>query len=110
MCNKTLFPYTSVFLCGNRFYHLLVIITSFFTEGVVTEDCLILMHNLIKSNVSNQNFFREGRWVYRFWYNNYLVHLHILLILISVIIDEEADKSIDMCVYAGFVVNYCSLN
>jgi len=31
--------------------------------GVVTEDCLILMHNLIKSNVSNQNFFREGSYI-----------------------------------------------
>eukprot|EP00794_Sanderia_malayensis_P011932 gene11932-13168_t len=33
--------------------------------GVVTEDCLIMMHNLLRSNVSNQNFFREGSYIQR---------------------------------------------
>ncbi|EDO45455.1 predicted protein, partial [Nematostella vectensis] len=31
--------------------------------GVVVEDCLLLLQHLLKANVSNQNFFREGRFV-----------------------------------------------
>lgn len=29
--------------------------------GVVVEDCLLLMCNLLKNNTSNQNFFKEGK-------------------------------------------------
>ena len=34
----------------------------FFFSGIVVEDYLLLMQNLLKLNVSNQNFFREGRY------------------------------------------------
>ncbi|EDO27964.1 predicted protein, partial [Nematostella vectensis] len=33
--------------------------------GVVVEDCLLLLQHLLKANVSNQNFFREGSFIQR---------------------------------------------
>ena len=40
----------------------IILIKKSFFSGIVVEDCLLLMQNLLKLNVSNQNFFREGRY------------------------------------------------
>ena len=32
--------------------------------GIVVEDCLLLMLNLLRGNISNQNFFKEGTYIY----------------------------------------------
>ncbi|XP_058810573.1 general vesicular transport factor p115 isoform X2 [Phymastichus coffea] len=44
--------------------------------GIVVEDCLLLMINLLKNNYSNQNFFKEGNYIqkltsmFKFSFNN----------------------------------------
>lgn len=35
--------------------------------GIVVEDCLLLMINLLRNNVSNQNFFKEGSYIQRLY-------------------------------------------
>jgi hypothetical protein len=60
----------------NGFERLLEIIDNegFNDGGVVVEDCLNLIINLLKSNSSNQNFFKEGNFIKRlckyFEFNN----------------------------------------
>lgn len=49
----------------NGYDHIFEIIRSegFADGGVVVEDCLILMINLLRNNPSNQTFFKEGACV-----------------------------------------------
>lgn len=35
----------------------------FWIAGIVVEDCLLLLQNLLRSNTSNQNFFKEGSYI-----------------------------------------------
>lgn len=59
--------------------------------GIVVEDCLLLLQNLLKNNNSNQNFFKEGSYIQRMkpwfevgddncgWSAQKVTNLHLML-------------------------------
>ncbi|XP_036269327.1 general vesicular transport factor p115 isoform X1 [Pipistrellus kuhlii] len=84
----------------NAFERLLDIITEEGNSdgGIVVEDCLILLQNLLKNNNSNQNFFKEGSYIQRMkpwfevgdensgWSAQKVTNLHLMLQLIRVLV------------------------
>ncbi|CAI9561020.1 unnamed protein product [Staurois parvus] len=66
--------------------------------GIVVEDCLILLQNLLKYNNSNQNFFKEGSYIQRMkpwfevgddnsgWSAQKVTNLHLMLQLVRVLV------------------------
>lgn len=59
--------------------------------GIVVEDCLLLLVNLLRNNSSNQNFFKEGSYIQRMkpwfevgddnsgWSAQKVTNLHLML-------------------------------
>ncbi|EHB03077.1 General vesicular transport factor p115 [Heterocephalus glaber] len=84
----------------NAFERLLDIITEEGSSdgGIVVEDCLILLQNLLKNNNSNQNFFKEGSYIQRMkpwfevrdensgWSAQKVTSLHLMLQLVRVLV------------------------
>uniref|UniRef100_A0A8C5MSC6 General vesicular transport factor p115 n=1 Tax=Leptobrachium leishanense TaxID=445787 RepID=A0A8C5MSC6_9ANUR len=66
--------------------------------GIVVEDCLLLLQNLLKYNNSNQNFFKEGSYIKRMkpwfevgddnsgWSAQKVTNLHLMLQLVRVLV------------------------
>ncbi|XP_063314726.1 general vesicular transport factor p115 isoform X3 [Pelobates fuscus] len=66
--------------------------------GIVVEDCLLLLQNLLKYNNSNQNFFKEGSYIQRMkpwfevgddnsgWSAQKVTNLHLMLQLVRVLV------------------------
>lgn len=84
----------------NAFERLLDIITEEGNSdgGIVVEDCLILLQNLLKNNNFNQNFFKEGSYIQRMkawfevgdenpgWSAQKVTNLHLMLQLVRVLV------------------------
>ncbi|XP_069599572.1 general vesicular transport factor p115 isoform X5 [Ranitomeya imitator] len=84
----------------NAFERLLDIITEEGNSdgGIVVEDCLLLLQNLLKYNNSNQNFFKEGSYIQRMkpwfevgddnsgWSAQKVTNLHLMLQLVRVLV------------------------
>ncbi|KAM4809277.1 general vesicular transport factor p115 isoform 1-T1 [Rhinophrynus dorsalis] len=66
--------------------------------GIVVEDCLLLLQNLLKYNNSNQNYFKEGSYIQRMkpwfevrddnsgWSAQKVTNLHLMLQLVRVLV------------------------
>ena len=71
--------------------HLRLIFSFVVSPGIVVEDCLLLLQNLLKNNNSNQNFFKEGSYIQRMkpwfevgddncgWSAQKVTNLHLML-------------------------------
>ncbi|KAE8630875.1 hypothetical protein XENTR_v10000999 [Xenopus tropicalis] len=84
----------------NAYERLLDIITEEGSSdgGIVVEDCLLLLQNLLKYNNSNQNFFKEGSYIQRMkpwfevgddnsgWSAQKVTNLHLMLQLVRVLV------------------------
>lgn len=71
--------------------------------GVVVEDCLVLLLNLLRNNTSNQNFLKEGSYIQRLpeyfvidqegvqggWSNQKVVNVHHMLKLVRTLVSPN---------------------
>ncbi|KAK8391924.1 hypothetical protein O3P69_017503 [Scylla paramamosain] len=106
----------------NGYDHIFAIIKSegFADGGVVVEDCLILMLNLLRNNPSNQTFFKEGTYIQRLtsffilpmdnkegWSAQKVTNIHYMLQLVrSLVAPQNPAQAVTSC---QRVMNQCGL-
>uniref|UniRef100_A0A8C6KZ11 General vesicular transport factor p115 n=1 Tax=Nothobranchius furzeri TaxID=105023 RepID=A0A8C6KZ11_NOTFU len=94
--------------------------------GIVVEDCLLLLLNLLKNNSSNQNFFKEGSYIQKMkpwfevgddnsgWSAQKVTNLHLMLQLVRVMVSPvnspgataSCQKSMYQC---GLLQQLCTI-
>nr|XP_045622193.1 general vesicular transport factor p115-like isoform X2 [Procambarus clarkii] len=106
----------------NGYDHMFEIIQGegFADGGVVVEDCLILMLNLLRNNPSNQTFFKEGSYIQRLasffslpldsrdgWSAQKVTNIHYMLQLVQTLVaPQNAAQVVTSC---QKVMNQCGL-
>ncbi|KAK7491209.1 hypothetical protein BaRGS_00017480, partial [Batillaria attramentaria] len=90
--------------------------------GIVVEDCLLLLLNLLKNNASNQNFFKEGSYIQRLtqffdleepaaskqtgWSAQKVTNIHLMLQLVRTLVSPSNQNQTVAC---QKVMNQCGL-
>lgn len=106
----------------NGYDHIFAIIKGegYADGGVVVEDCLILMLNLLRNNPSNQTFFKEGSYIQRLtsffilpmdnkegWSAQKVTNIHYMLQLVrSLVAPQNPAQAVTSC---QRVMNQCGL-
>ncbi|BFZ17934.1 hypothetical protein BsWGS_20973 [Bradybaena similaris] len=91
--------------------------------GIVVEDCLLLLQNLLRNNVSNQNFFKEGSYIQRLkpffhlddepqskqtgWSAQKVTNMHLMLQLVRTLVSPNNPQN--QTVACQRVMNHCGL-
>uniref|UniRef100_A0A0B6ZP45 General vesicular transport factor p115 n=1 Tax=Arion vulgaris TaxID=1028688 RepID=A0A0B6ZP45_9EUPU len=91
--------------------------------GIVVEDCMLLLHNLLRNNISNQNFFKEGSYIQKLktffyleedqhskqagWSAQKVTNMHLLLQLVRILVSPNNPQN--QTVACQKVMNQCGL-
>ncbi|GFN80977.1 general vesicular transport factor p115 [Plakobranchus ocellatus] len=92
--------------------------------GIVVEDCLLLLQNLLRNNTSNQNFFKEGSFIQRLtpffqlhdesgssrqggWSAQKVTNMHLMLQLVRTLVTPSNPQN--QTVACQKVMNSCGL-
>ncbi|BFZ03569.1 hypothetical protein BsWGS_06608 [Bradybaena similaris] len=90
--------------------------------GIVVEDCLLLLYNLLRNNTSNQNFFKEGSYIQKLktffqleedshskqgWSAQKVTNMHLMLQLVRILVSPNNPQN--QTVSCQKVMNQCGL-
>lgn len=111
-----------MFLFRTFYKESLLISLWFLFLGIVVEDCLLLLLNLLKNNASNQNFFKEGSYIQRIspflelgsasapskqsgWSAQKVTNIHLILQLVRTLVSPSNPQN--QTVACQKVMNQC---